>query len=147
MRRRRFGSQIFLVEQSNPHRHHQAGTIHLRMISKAVPSFHSEVIVIGAGVIGLAVTRALAKAGKEVVLLEKNSTIGAETSSRNSEVIHAVRCLVSTELRIAALLFATLVCNEIGRKPINFYSDASYQTDMTHSCTPKWISPDVIFFP
>lgn len=48
-----------------------------------------DAIVIGAGVIGLAVTRALAKAGCEVFLLEKNGAIGEETSSRNSEVIHA----------------------------------------------------------
>jgi L-2-hydroxyglutarate oxidase LhgO len=46
-------------------------------------------VVIGAGVIGLAVARALAKAGREVVILERNDVIGAETSSRNSEVIHA----------------------------------------------------------
>jgi len=45
--------------------------------------------VVGAGVIGLAITRALAKAGKEVVLLEKEKAIATETSSRNSEVIHA----------------------------------------------------------
>ena len=45
--------------------------------------------MVGAGVIGLAITRALAKAGKEVVLLEKEKAIATETSSRNSEVIHA----------------------------------------------------------
>lgn len=61
------------------------------MVSKVAPSFHSEVIVVGAGVIGLAITRALAKAGKEVLLVEKESNICTETSSRNSEVIHAVR--------------------------------------------------------
>eukprot|EP00536_Pseudo-nitzschia_multiseries_P007699 jgi/Psemu1/240482/estExt_Genewise1.C_1830080 len=55
----------------------------------ASASFHSEVVVIGAGVVGLAVTRALAKAGKEVLLLEKAEHICTETSSRNSEVIHA----------------------------------------------------------
>ena len=60
------------------------------MVSKIAPSFHSEVIVVGAGVIGLAITRALAKAGKEVLLLEKESHICTETSSRNSEVVHAV---------------------------------------------------------
>ncbi|HTQ33553.1 MAG TPA: NAD(P)/FAD-dependent oxidoreductase [Stellaceae bacterium] len=47
-----------------------------------------EAVVIGAGVIGLAVARALALAGKEVIVLEKAYTIGFETSSRNSEVIH-----------------------------------------------------------
>ncbi len=59
------------------------------MVSRAAPAFHSQVIVVGAGVIGLAITRALAKAGKEVLLLEKDSHICTETSSRNSEVIHA----------------------------------------------------------
>lgn len=45
--------------------------------------------VIGAGVVGLAVARALALAGREVVVLEKGSAIGTGISSRNSEVIHA----------------------------------------------------------
>jgi len=48
-----------------------------------------ECIVIGAGVIGLACARRLAEAGREVIVLERNELIGAETSSRNSEVIHA----------------------------------------------------------
>ena len=47
-----------------------------------------EAVVVGAGVIGLAVARALALAGRAVVVLEKAYTIGFETSSRNSEVIH-----------------------------------------------------------
>lgn len=46
-------------------------------------------VVIGAGVVGLAIARELALAGHEVVVLEKNQRIGEETSSRNSEVIHA----------------------------------------------------------
>lgn len=46
-------------------------------------------IVIGAGVVGLAVARALALQGREVVVLEKAKLIGSETSSHNSEVIHA----------------------------------------------------------
>jgi L-2-hydroxyglutarate oxidase LhgO len=46
-------------------------------------------VVIGAGVVGLAVARALALAGREVMVLEKERWIGSETSSRNSEVIHA----------------------------------------------------------
>ncbi len=45
--------------------------------------------VIGAGVVGLAIARALAVAGREVVVLEAADTIGAGASSRNSEVIHA----------------------------------------------------------
>ena len=46
-------------------------------------------VVVGAGVIGLAVARALALTGREVVVLEAAEAIGTETSSRNSEVIHA----------------------------------------------------------
>lgn len=45
--------------------------------------------VIGAGVVGLAVARALALAGRDVLVLEAESAIGTGTSSRNSEVIHA----------------------------------------------------------
>ena len=48
-----------------------------------------ETIVVGAGAVGLAVARALAKAGREVMVLEQHELIGSETSSRNSEVIHA----------------------------------------------------------
>jgi L-2-hydroxyglutarate oxidase LhgO len=48
-----------------------------------------ETVVVGAGVVGLAIARALALAGQEVLVLEQHGIIGSETSSRNSEVIHA----------------------------------------------------------
>lgn len=48
-----------------------------------------ECVVIGAGVIGLAVARALAQAGREVIILEREDHFGSGISSRNSEVIHA----------------------------------------------------------
>lgn len=48
-----------------------------------------ECVVVGAGAVGLAVARALALSGREVLVLESEATIGAGTSSRNSEVIHA----------------------------------------------------------
>jgi len=48
-----------------------------------------ECVVIGAGVIGLAIARRLAQAGREVIVLEAAEGIGTVTSSRNSEVIHA----------------------------------------------------------
>ncbi|MBB43488.1 MAG: FAD-dependent oxidoreductase [Rhodospirillaceae bacterium] len=48
-----------------------------------------EAIVIGAGVVGLAVARELSLLGKEVLVLEAAKAIGTETSSRNSEIIHA----------------------------------------------------------
>ena len=48
-----------------------------------------DAVVIGAGVVGLAVARALAMAGREVIVLEADNAFGTGTSSRNSEVIHA----------------------------------------------------------
>ncbi|HRW61645.1 MAG TPA: FAD-dependent oxidoreductase, partial [Defluviicoccus sp.] len=48
-----------------------------------------ECVVIGAGVVGLAIARALSLAGREVVVLEAAEAIGTGTSSRNSEVVHA----------------------------------------------------------
>lgn len=50
---------------------------------------HVDSVVIGAGVVGLACARALARRGHEVLVLEALDGIGRETSSRNSEVIHA----------------------------------------------------------
>lgn len=46
-------------------------------------------VVIGAGVVGLAVARAMAARGREVIVLEAGEAVGTGTSSRNSEVIHA----------------------------------------------------------
>lgn len=48
-----------------------------------------DVVVIGAGVVGLAIARALALKSRDVIVLEQHELIGSETSSRNSEVIHA----------------------------------------------------------
>jgi len=48
-----------------------------------------DAVVVGAGVVGLAVARALALAGREVIVLDAAEGIGTETSSRNSEVVHA----------------------------------------------------------
>lgn len=48
-----------------------------------------DVAICGAGVVGIAIARQIAITGKSVILLEKNQRFGMETSSRNSEVIHA----------------------------------------------------------
>ncbi|NQZ79932.1 MAG: NAD(P)/FAD-dependent oxidoreductase [Colwellia sp.] len=48
-----------------------------------------DTIIVGAGVVGLAIAAQLSQFQKNVLLIEKNSTFGEETSSRNSEVIHA----------------------------------------------------------
>ncbi|MCH2173773.1 NAD(P)/FAD-dependent oxidoreductase [Myxococcota bacterium] len=52
-------------------------------------SGHPDVAVIGAGVVGLACAAEIAQSGLDVVVLEKHSRIGQETTSHNSEVIHA----------------------------------------------------------
>jgi len=49
----------------------------------------ADAVVVGAGVVGLAAARALAQAGRDVIVLERNAGIGEEISARNSEVIHA----------------------------------------------------------
>ena len=46
-------------------------------------------MIIGAGAVGLAIGARLARSGYKCLILEKNSEVGMETSSRNSEVIHA----------------------------------------------------------
>ena len=48
-----------------------------------------ECIVVGAGVVGLAIARALAQAGRETIVVEAATSFGMGTSSRNSEVVHA----------------------------------------------------------
>ena len=55
----------------------------------AQEQFSIQTVVIGAGVVGLAIARALARSGREVLVLEAGAAIGEGISSRNSEVIHA----------------------------------------------------------
>jgi len=50
--------------------------------------YKADVLIIGAGVVGLAVAEELSKSSKNVVVVERNKGFGRETSSRNSEVIH-----------------------------------------------------------
>ena len=52
-------------------------------------SIEVDITIIGAGVVGLAVAAEIAQAGKHTCVIEKNHTFGLETSSRNSEVVHA----------------------------------------------------------
>ena len=49
----------------------------------------ADCVVIGAGVVGLAVARAMARKGREILILETENAFGSVTSSRNSEIIHA----------------------------------------------------------
>jgi L-2-hydroxyglutarate oxidase LhgO len=64
----------------------------------------TDCIVIGAGVVGLAVARRLAQAGRDVMVLEAHPAIGMETSSRNSEVIHAGLYYASGSLKASLCL-------------------------------------------
>ena len=59
-----------------------------KIITKTM-SHDFDTIVIGAGVVGLSVARALSLLKKQVLLIEKEKIIGSGVSSRNSEVIHA----------------------------------------------------------
>ena len=52
-------------------------------------SARADCVIVGAGVVGLAIARQLAQAGREVLVLEAEARIGSHTSSRNSEVIHS----------------------------------------------------------
>ena len=51
--------------------------------------FNSDIVIVGAGVVGLAIAKILSKQGKDVLILEELSEFGKITSSRNSGVIHA----------------------------------------------------------
>jgi L-2-hydroxyglutarate oxidase LhgO len=77
-----------------------------------------ECLVVGAGVIGLAVARALARAGREVIVVEGESGIGAGVSSRNSEVIHAgiyyPLGLVKTRLCVDGKAMLYAFCQDFG---------------------------------
>ena len=48
-----------------------------------------ETVIIGAGAVGLAIARALCRAGQEVLVIERHALAGSESSSRNSQVVHA----------------------------------------------------------
>jgi len=81
-------------------------------------TYTADCVVIGAGVVGLAVARALAAVGHETVLLERHDRVGEETSSRNSEVIHAGLYYPSGSLKTRTcvrgrtLLYA--YCDQVG---------------------------------
>jgi len=58
-------------------------------VTAGAVTFEADAVVIDAGVVGLATARALALAGREVLVLEAAAAIGTATSARSSEVIHA----------------------------------------------------------
>ncbi|MGE3066630.1 MAG: NAD(P)/FAD-dependent oxidoreductase [Hyphomicrobiaceae bacterium] len=84
----------------------------------------TETVVIGAGAVGLAVARALALKGQEVLVLEQHDLIGSEISSRNSEVIHAGLYYTPGSLRARLcvagkqLMYAFCAENGVAHQPI-----------------------------
>src|SRR3989338_7200657 len=52
-------------------------------------TLQTDVVVLGAGVVGLAVAAAISKKTQNIVLMEQHGKFGQETSSRNSEVVHS----------------------------------------------------------
>jgi len=83
-----------------------------------------ETIVVGAGVVGLAIANALATAGHEVLILEQRHLFGSETSARHSEVIHAGIYYPKNSLKAKlctrgkALLYAYCLDHNIAHKRI-----------------------------
>ena len=71
---------------------------------RTVPRESVECVVIGAGVVGLAVARELALRGRQVLVLDSAPTFGTATSSRNSEVIHAGIYYPPNSLKVSPLL-------------------------------------------
>jgi heterodisulfide reductase subunit A-like polyferredoxin len=70
-----------------------------------VPTEKLDCVVIGAGVVGIAIARELASKGREVLVLDSASTFGTGTSSRNSEVIHAGIYYPPDSLKVTPHLF------------------------------------------
>ena len=88
-------------------------------------------IVAGAGIVGLAIARALAMAGREVIVLERNAWIGNETSSRNNEVIHAGFLYTPDSLRAA-------LCRRGAERTYDFRNSARDSANLTVFGPRKW---------
>lgn len=100
----------------------------------------TEILIIGAGVVGLAIARELSSIKKGVIVVEKNSTFGQETSSRNSEVIHAGMyypsgslkanlCIEGREILYEICQENEIQFNKIGKLIIATDSDESAQLE------------------
>ena len=96
-----------------------------------------DALVIGAGVVGLAVGRALAQRGLETVVLERANAIGTATSSRNSEVIHAGLYYPSGSLKARprkSIVTGSSTAFGGSRSPAVFAPFASRTTSRSKTC-------------
>ncbi len=84
----------------------------------------ADVVIVGAGIVGLAVSYILSDFGREITVIEKNPSFGHEASSRNSEVIHAgiyypkQSLKAETCIRGKELLYALCTANNIPHKKL-----------------------------
>lgn len=88
----------------------------------------TEVTVIGGGVVGLAIARAQALAGRDVIVLEGNDACGQETSTRNNQMVHAGFLYPVNSLKSA-------LCR-VGHDAVMAYAA---ERDVPHRTTPKLI--------
>ena len=58
-----------------------------------------EVVIVGAGVVGLAIAERLSRSGRRLIVVERHDSYGRETSSRNSEVLHSGMYYAETLLK------------------------------------------------
>lgn len=95
-----------------------------------------DIVVIGAGVVGLAIAAELSKTYSNLVVLEKNEKFGQETSSRNSEVIHSgiyyPKNSLKSKLCIEGnkLLYEYCVKNEVPHKKCGKYIIATDEVEL-----------------
>ena len=94
-------------------------------------------IIAGAGVVGLAIARSLAKSGREVLVLESEQQIGMHSSSRNSEVIHAGLYYPEDSLKARLcvagkeMLYRYCEAHQVGHQHIGKLIVATQQADIS----------------
>jgi len=97
----------------------------------------ADIVIIGAGVIGLAIAREIAGEDRNIVILERNSSFGQETSSRNSEVIHSGLYYPSNSLKAKTcvegrhLIYEMCEKNNIPYKKIGKFIMATEKEEMS----------------
>jgi len=85
-------------------------------------AYEVEIIIIGAGVVGLAIAAEISESRRDVFAFEKNRTFGLETSSRNSEVIHSGIYYPQNSLKAK-------LCVEAESYFMNFVRNITYLTE------------------
>lgn len=104
-----------------------------------------DIVICGAGVVGLAIAKKLSESGKACLLIEKNSHIGSETSSRNSEVIHAGLyyknsplkekfCILGRQLLYDYCSKNSIPFSNCGKYIVGHTDDKSYISDVYKRC-------------